>query len=73
LQATSTIAIGTILAFTYSWKMTLVSLVSVPVIFTGIFLESKVIHGQGLKEKTALEAATKVNLISSSKPSFHFS
>jgi ABC-type multidrug transport system fused ATPase/permease subunit len=67
LQATSTLAIGIILAFTYSWKMTLVSLVSVPVVFAGIFFESKVMHGQGLKEKIALEAATKVTLISNRK------
>jgi ABC-type bacteriocin/lantibiotic exporter with double-glycine peptidase domain len=73
LQATSTLTIGIILAFTYSWKMTLVSLVSVPVIFAGIFLESKVIRGEGLKEKTALEAATKVTLISNSIPSIQFS
>jgi ABC-type bacteriocin/lantibiotic exporter with double-glycine peptidase domain len=69
LQAISALMIGIILAFTYSWKMTLVSLVSVPVVFAGVFLESKVISGQGLKEKTALEAATKVTLISNSIPS----
>jgi ATP-binding cassette subfamily B (MDR/TAP) protein 1 len=64
LQATSTLIIGIILAFTYSWKMTLVSIVSVPFIFAGVFIESKVIHREGLKEKIALEAATKVAFIS---------
>jgi ATP-binding cassette subfamily B (MDR/TAP) protein 1 len=68
LQATSTLTIGIILAFTYSWKMTLVSIVSVPVVFAGVFIESKVIRSEGLKEKTALEAATKVTLVSNTKP-----
>jgi ATP-binding cassette subfamily B (MDR/TAP) protein 1 len=60
LQATSTLAIGVILSFTFSWKMTLVSLIPIPLIFLGVFLESRVIHGHGLKEKSALEAATKI-------------
>ncbi|KAJ9579274.1 hypothetical protein L9F63_024620, partial [Diploptera punctata] len=60
LQATSTLAIGIILSFTWSWKMTLVSLVSVPVVFIAVFLESRVMHGQGLSEKKAIEAATKI-------------
>jgi len=63
LQATSTLVIGIILSFTYSWKMTLVSLVSVPFVFVGVFVESKAMQGEGMKEKTALEAATKVNSI----------
>ena len=41
--------------------MTLVSLTSIPLIFFGVLLESKVIRGHGLKEKSALEAATKVS------------
>jgi ATP-binding cassette subfamily B (MDR/TAP) protein 1 len=61
LQATSTLAIGIILSFTFSWNLTLVSLITIPFIFFGVFLESRLIHSQGLKEKTALEAATKVS------------
>jgi ATP-binding cassette subfamily B (MDR/TAP) protein 1 len=61
LQAISTLAIGVILSLTFSWQLTLVSLITIPVIFFGVFVESRVIHGQGLKEKTALEAATKVS------------
>lgn len=61
LQAISTLAVGIILSFTFSWKMTLVSLISIPLIFFGVLVESKVIHGHGLKEKSALEAATKVS------------
>ena len=41
--------------------MTLVSLIPIPLIFLGVFAESKVISGHGLKEKSALEAATKVS------------
>ena len=60
LQATSTLVIGVILSFTFSWKMTLVSLIPIPLIFFGVFVESKVIHGHGFQEKSALQAATKV-------------
>jgi ABC-type bacteriocin/lantibiotic exporter with double-glycine peptidase domain len=61
LQATSTLAIGVILSFTFSWKLTLVSLITIPFIFFGVFVESRIIHSQGLQEKCALEAATKVS------------
>ena len=61
LQATSTLAIGVILSFTFSWNMTLVSLIPIPLIFLGVFVESRVIHGHGLQEKSALEAAAKVS------------
>ena len=40
--------------------MTLVSLIPIPVIFLGVFVESRVIHGHGMQENFALEAATKV-------------
>ena len=43
--------------------MTLVSLISVPVVFIGVYLEARIMQGQGLNEKTALEAATKVCMI----------
>jgi ABC-type bacteriocin/lantibiotic exporter with double-glycine peptidase domain len=61
LQATSALAIGVILSFTFNWKITLVSLIPIPLIFFGVFVESRVIHGHGFKEKFALEAATKVS------------
>ena len=68
LQATSVLAIGVILSFIFSWKMTLVSLIPIPLIFFAVFVESRVIHGHGLQEKSALEAATKV---SHDKPLFN--
>ncbi|XP_021920941.1 multidrug resistance protein homolog 49-like isoform X2 [Zootermopsis nevadensis] len=60
LQVTSTLVIGILLSFIYSWKMTLVSVIPVPFIFVGIFIEARVMHGQGLKEKIALETAAKI-------------
>ncbi|KAJ9591025.1 hypothetical protein L9F63_027767, partial [Diploptera punctata] len=48
LQATSTLAIGIILSFTWSWKN------------DTCFIKSRVMHGQGLSEKKAIEAATKI-------------
>ncbi|XP_063224733.1 multidrug resistance protein homolog 49-like [Bacillus rossius redtenbacheri] len=60
LQSSATMVIGVVLGLYYSWKMTLVSLVSVPLIFGGIYGESKIIHSEGLQEKQALETATKI-------------
>jgi ABC-type bacteriocin/lantibiotic exporter with double-glycine peptidase domain len=60
LQSTSTLVIGIVLSLFYSWRVTLLSAVMVPVVFAGIFLEAKFMAGHGLKEKTAIEAATKV-------------
>uniref|UniRef100_A0A6M2DYA2 ABC-type xenobiotic transporter n=1 Tax=Xenopsylla cheopis TaxID=163159 RepID=A0A6M2DYA2_XENCH len=44
----------------YTWKMALVSVVSVPLVLGGVFLESRVIGGSSLLEKRALEGATKI-------------
>nr|CAD7197616.1 unnamed protein product [Timema douglasi] len=63
LQAASTMVIGTILGLYYSWKLALVSLVTVPLVLGGIYGESKIIHSGGLHEKEALECATKAVLI----------
>nr|CAD7404336.1 unnamed protein product [Timema poppensis] len=60
LQAASTMVIGTILGLYYSWKLALVSLVTVPLVLGGIYGESKIIHSGGLHEKEALECATKI-------------
>ena len=40
--------------------MTLVSLIPIPLIFLGVFVESRLIHAHGFQENSALEAATKV-------------
>ncbi|KAL0273201.1 UNVERIFIED_CONTAM: hypothetical protein PYX00_005933 [Menopon gallinae] len=60
LQSFSTLLIGAAMSFFYTWKMTLVTITTVPVVFFGIFLESKAIQGQGLTEKKSIEKATKV-------------
>lgn len=36
------------------------SVTMVPVVFAGVFLEARFMLGYGLKEKAAIEAATKV-------------
>jgi hypothetical protein len=41
--------------------MTLVSIAAIPFVFAGVFIESRIISGQGLKEKIALETATRVS------------
>ncbi|XP_069680453.1 multidrug resistance protein homolog 49-like [Periplaneta americana] len=60
LQSTSTLVIGIVLSLFYSWKVTLVSAVMVPVVFAGVFLEARFMHAHGLQEKAAIEAATKI-------------
>ncbi|KAK7874401.1 hypothetical protein R5R35_001497 [Gryllus longicercus] len=60
LQAISTLVIGVLLALYYSWKLTLVSVLGVPLVFAGVFLEARVLRSQGLHEKEALESASKV-------------
>ncbi|GLH05440.1 Multidrug resistance protein homolog 65 [Gryllus bimaculatus] len=59
LQAISTLVIGVLLALYYSWKLTLVSVLGVPLVFAGVFLEARVLRSQGLHEKEALESASK--------------
>lgn len=48
------------MSLVYSWKVTLVSAVMVPVVFAGVYLEAKFTLTHGLQEKAAVEAATKV-------------
>ncbi|XP_077296429.1 multidrug resistance protein homolog 49-like [Arctopsyche grandis] len=60
IQAISTLAVGVVLSFFYSWKMTLVSLVTVPIILATVFLEARIMGNQGTKEKLAMESSTKI-------------
>ncbi|KAL0858959.1 hypothetical protein ABMA27_011375, partial [Loxostege sticticalis] len=60
LQGVSTMAIGVSLAMFYSWKMTLVSLLSVPCVMGGICLESYVTRRTEAQERRALEKAARV-------------
>ncbi|KAI5640114.1 ABC transporter transmembrane region domain-containing protein [Phthorimaea operculella] len=60
LQGVSTMVLGVGLALPYSWKMTLVSLVSVPAVIGGICLEGYVTKKAEVKERKALEQASRV-------------
>ncbi|XP_049836069.1 multidrug resistance protein homolog 49-like [Schistocerca gregaria] len=60
LQSTSTLVIGFALAVYYSWKLALVAVLAVPIVFIGVYLESRHMRGQGLHEKEALEGASKI-------------
>ncbi|XP_018398759.1 PREDICTED: multidrug resistance protein homolog 49 [Cyphomyrmex costatus] len=60
LQAFSTLVIGISISMYYSWKMTLVSVVSIPLVLAAVFFEARVIGGQGMQEKKKMESATRV-------------
>lgn len=60
LQAASTICIGIGISFYYSWNLTLVSVVAIPVVLGSIMLESRYTETSGLKEKQSLESAIKL-------------
>ena len=51
---------GVIIAFIYSWKLTLVILCFVPLLAIGGFLQMKMLTGAAGKNKVALENAGKV-------------
>jgi len=52
--------IGIVVSFYYSYKMTLVSLVTIPVVFLGIVMESRFVQKSDEEEKSAIEEATKM-------------
>lgn len=60
LQAMSTLVLGISLSFYYTWKMTLVSVVSIPLVLGAVFLEARIMSGQGMQEKKKMEAATRI-------------
>ncbi|XP_012236010.1 multidrug resistance protein homolog 49 isoform X2 [Linepithema humile] len=60
LQAFSTLVIGIGLSMYYTWKMTLVSVVSIPLVLGAVFFEARVMSGQGMQEKKKMEAATRI-------------
>ncbi|XP_050493807.1 multidrug resistance protein homolog 49-like, partial [Bombus huntii] len=60
LQALSTLVLGIGLSMYYTWKMTLVSVVSIPLVLGAVFFEARVMSGQGLQEKKKMEAATRI-------------
>ncbi|XP_020291871.1 multidrug resistance protein homolog 49 isoform X2 [Pseudomyrmex gracilis] len=60
LQAFSTLVIGSGLSLYYTWKMALVSLVSIPLVLGAVFFEARVIGGQSMQEKKKMEQATRI-------------
>ncbi|XP_013176743.1 PREDICTED: multidrug resistance protein homolog 49-like [Papilio xuthus] len=60
LQGTSTMVLGVGLAMAYSWKMTLVSLLSVPCVIGGIWLEGTVTKRAEERELKSLQRAARL-------------
>ncbi|CAH1642178.1 unnamed protein product [Spodoptera littoralis] len=60
LQGISTMSLGVGLALFYSWKMTLVSLLSVPCVMGGIYLEGWVNRRVEARTRAAMEQASRV-------------
>lgn len=44
----------------YTWKMTLVSVLSIPLILGAVFFEARIMTGSGMQEKKAMESATRI-------------
>ena len=60
LQALSTLVLGIGLSMYYTWKMTLVSIVSIPLVLGAVFFEARIMSGQGMQEKRKMECATRI-------------
>lgn len=60
LQAFSTLVIGISISLYFTWKMTLVAVVSIPLVLGAVFFEARVMGGQGMQEKKKMESATRV-------------
>ncbi|KPJ04743.1 Multidrug resistance protein 1 [Papilio xuthus] len=60
LQGVSSMLIGVVMAFCYGWKLTLVGLAILPLMFASIFLERLVSQSAQRLERAAMEDATAV-------------
>lgn len=60
VQAGSVIFIGIGISFYYNWKMTLVASVSIPIVLLSIIMEARLVEQSNIKEKFAMENATKM-------------
>lgn len=60
LQAFLTLVIGIGLSLYYTWKMALVSVVSIPLVLGAVFFEARIMGGQSMQEKKKMEAATRI-------------
>ncbi|XP_075169480.1 multi drug resistance 49 [Haematobia irritans] len=60
VQALSTLTVGIVVAFTYSWKLSLVTLITVPFVCVSILLEARFTESFVMDEKAAVEKASQV-------------
>lgn len=60
LQALSTLVLGVGLSLYFTWKMTLVSIVTIPLVLGAVFMEARIMGGQGMQEKRKMECATRI-------------
>lgn len=59
MQATATIVIGIALSMYFTWKMTLVSLISVPIVMGAVVLEGRILSvGLALVREASYRATT---------------
>lgn len=61
MQVVSTLFIGTVISFFYSWKMACVCLLSVPLIFGSLIIESFLSSKANIKTRHYIEQAAKVS------------
>ncbi|CAD7078234.1 unnamed protein product [Hermetia illucens] len=60
LQSISTMVIGVLLAFVFSWKLTLVGLTTIPLVLGSIVFEARYMEAGDAEEKKALEKASQI-------------
>ena len=60
IRAVSSLAVGCIIGFVYSWQLTLVFLAFAPFLVLVGMIEMKMMQGTGESDKKALEIAGKV-------------
>lgn len=60
VQALATVLVGAIISFFYSWNLTLVTLITVPLLLGTVMLESKYMEKSTIKENKAIEKASTI-------------
>lgn len=60
VQAISTILVGAIICFFYSWNLTLVTLITVPLLLGTVMIESKYMEKSTIQENQAIEKASTI-------------
>ncbi|EEB12411.1 multidrug resistance protein, putative [Pediculus humanus corporis] len=60
IQAFCAMSIATILSFFFAWKMAIVTLCSIPFVFTGVYIESLFLRGNHYQSSQSMENASKI-------------